>query len=342
MPRRHLSEAEVARALGLLEAGFSQRRVAEMMGVSHSVISRAHQRHRETGLYSERPRSGRPVSTTPRNDRYLMNLSLRNRFHSARRLNNDFAAATGVIVSTQTIRNRLHRANMHARRPAQCVPLNPAHRRIRLNWAREHVRWTQRQWRRVLFTDESRFSLDHNDGRCRVWRRPGERFADPCIAEHDHYGGGSIMVWGGITYGNRTRLYLVPGGAMTGVRYRDEVLEPIVVPFAANMEGNFILMDDNARPHRARVVTEFLLDNGIERMEWPAMSPDLNPIEHVWDMMRRSIDQLEPYPQGLQQLGVALEAVWDALAVRDINRLIGSMRQRCEAVIAAGGGHTRY
>ncbi|KAG1670904.1 hypothetical protein GQR58_016621 [Nymphon striatum] len=138
MPRRHLSEPEVARALGMLEAGLGQRRVAQTMGVSHSVISRVNQRHQETGLYSETPRSGRPVLTTPRDDRYLMNLCLRNRFHSARRLNNDFAAATGVIVSTQTIRNRLHRANMHARRPAQCVPLTPAHGRIRLNWAREH------------------------------------------------------------------------------------------------------------------------------------------------------------------------------------------------------------
>ena len=59
-------------------------------------------------------------------------------------------------------------------------------------------------------------------------------------------------------------------------------------------------------------------------------------------MMGRSIEQLETHPHGLQQQGVALEATWDALAVRDINRLISSMRQRCEAVIAAGGGHTRY
>ena len=129
---------------------------------------------------------------------------------------------------------------------------------------------------------------------------------------------------------------------MTGVRYRDEVLEPIVVPFAENVGENFILMDDNARPHRARVVTEFLEGHRIERMEWPARSPDLNPIEHVWDMMGRSIQQLEAHPLGLQQLGVALEAAWDALVVRDINHLMSSMRQSCEAVIAAGGCHTRH
>ena len=150
------------------------------------------------------------------------------------------------------------------------------------------------------------------------------------------------MVWGGICYGGRTRLYVVPEGAMTGVRYRDEVLEPFVVPFAENAGPNFIFMDDNARPHRARVVTQYLADHGIERMDWPSKSPDLNPIEHAWDMMARSIEELEVQPNGLQQLGVALEAAWDALDVRDVNRLVNSMRQRCQAVIAAGGGHTRY
>jgi transposase len=72
-------------------------------------------------------------------------------------------------------------------------------------------------------------------------------------------------------------------------------------------------------------------------MDWPSKSPDLNPIEHVWDMMERSIEELEVQQNGLQLLGVALEAVWDAIDVRDVNRLINSMRQRCQAVIAAGG-----
>ena len=68
----------------------------------------------------------------------------------------------------------------------------------------------------------------------------------------------------------------------------------------------------------------------------------MKPIEHVWDMMGWSIEQLEAHPLGLQQLDVALEAAWDVLVVTDINHLISSMKQHCEAVIAAGGGHTRY
>ncbi|GBN35036.1 hypothetical protein AVEN_129147-1 [Araneus ventricosus] len=70
-------------------------------------------------------------------------------------------------------------------------------------------------------------------------------------------------------------------GALTAQRYRDDILRPIVVPYAAAIGDESILMEDNARPHRAELVDNFLFDEGIFRMDWPAYSPDLNPIEHV-------------------------------------------------------------
>ncbi|GFW28379.1 DDE_3 domain-containing protein [Trichonephila clavipes] len=78
-----------------------------------------------------------------------------------------------------------------------------------------------------------------------------------------------------------TDLHVFHGGTVTGLRYRDEILDPYVRPYAASIGNDFILMDDNARPHRARIVEEYLEDHGLERMEWPARSPDLNPIEHL-------------------------------------------------------------
>ena len=89
-----------------------------------------------------------------------------------------------------------------------------------------------------------------------------------------------VMVWGGISITGKTDLHVIAGN-LTDIRYRDEVLDPIIRPYAGAISDDFILMDDNARPHRARVVTDYLEMETIERMDWPSLSPDLNPIEHA-------------------------------------------------------------
>ncbi|GFW02777.1 transposable element Tcb2 transposase [Trichonephila clavipes] len=95
------------------------------------------------------------------------------------------------------------------------------------------------------------------------------------------FGGGGVLVYGGISIDGRTDLYIIRDGPLTARRYRDEIIRPIIVPYAAAIGDDLILMDDNCKPPRANLVEDFLFEEGIVRMEWPACFPDMNPIEHV-------------------------------------------------------------
>ncbi|GFV45088.1 transposable element Tcb2 transposase [Trichonephila clavipes] len=140
--------------------------------------------------------------------------------------------------------------------------------------------------------------------------------------------GGGVLVHGGISIDGRTGLYIIRDGPLTALRYRDEILRPIVVPYAAAIGDDFILMDDNCRPHRANLVEDFLFEEEIVQMEWPACSPDMNPIEHVWDALGRRVAGRQLHPQTLQELEKALLEEWNRIPQLVINSLIDSMPQR--------------
>ncbi len=327
------------RAWGMLEAGMNVAAVSRSIGCSRSTISRLRSRFLDTGSLKDRPRAGRPRKTSDNEYRYITLTSRRNRFYSGQKLANHLFVTTGTRISAKTARNRLHSAQLRARRPCVGVPLTRRHRRDRLNWAQRHLRWTQRQWHNVLFTDESRFAVQFSDGRLRVWRRKGERYDAANVIQRDRYGGGSVMVWGGISRNSKTTLVTVPG-TLTAARYCDEIIVPVVVPYLRQRNG-VIFQQDNARPHTARHTRNVFEQHGIETLDWPSKSPDLSPIEHMWDILGRRIHDRNDVTN-VRNLELALHQEWANITYREVNKLIRSMRSRCVAAVHANGGHTRY
>nr|KAG5712553.1 hypothetical protein BaRGS_011527 [Batillaria attramentaria] len=179
-----------------------------------------------------------------------------------------------------------------------------------------------------------------DDARRRVWRRVGERYIES-IQEHDRYGGRSVMVWGGFHLHGRTPLYLIRGN-LTGVRYRDEIVRPIIIPTLRAMGRGSCLQDDNATPHRAVVVRDFLQRQQVVRMDWPARSPDLAPIENLWDILGRRVVDNHTHPTDAAQLFQFLQQEWHAIPQQMLQNLVHSMRQRVVDCLAANGGHTSY
>ncbi|GFV85619.1 transposable element Tcb2 transposase [Trichonephila clavipes] len=140
-------------------------------------------------------------------------------------------SATGITGSTQTVRNRLHGVGLYARRPM------------------------------------SRFSVHPDNRRIFTWRDRGSRNNLAFVHESVRCGGGGVLVYGGISIGGRTYLYIIRDGPLTACRYRDEIHRPILIPYAAAIGDDFILMDDNCMPHHANLVEDLIFEEVIVRME---------------------------------------------------------------------------
>ncbi|GFX29415.1 transposable element Tcb2 transposase [Trichonephila clavipes] len=196
--------------------------------------------------------------------------------------------------------------------------------------------------RRLHGGDESRFSLSSDSHRILIWRERGSRNHPSNIIERDRYGGRVVLVWGGIMLGSRTDLHIFDAGLVNGTRYCNEILLPYVRLFRGAMGLQFLFMDDNAPCHHTVAAEQLLESEDIERMDWPARSPDLNPIEHVWDFLGRSLAARTLPPVTIRELRLALQDEWAAMPQQLIDTLILSIGRRCETCLAVRGDHIPY
>ncbi|GFV94441.1 transposable element Tc3 transposase [Trichonephila clavipes] len=190
--------------------------------------------------------------------------------------------------------------------------------------------------------DESRFSLSSDSHRILIWRERGSSNHPSNIIERDRYGGRGVLVWGGIILGSRTDLHIFDAGSVNGTRYCNEILLPYVRLFRGAMGLQFLFMDDNAPCHRTVAAKQLLESEDIERMDWPARSPDLNPIEHVWDFLGRPLAARTLPPVTIRELRLALQDEWAAMPQQLIDTLILSMGRRCATCLAVRGDHIPY
>ena len=161
----------------------------------------------------------------------------------------------------------------------------------------------------------------------------------PMHASLDRFGGGSVLVWGVIMGGNKTGLIVINGN-INAQTYINDVLAVEALPFIQFHGPNVTSMHDNARPHSAAITRQFLETNNVNVLDWPANSPDLNPIQQVWDESGRRVRRNHAI-HTVNDLAAALQAKWANLPALFIQRYVNSMRLCITACIAQNGGHMR-
>ena len=252
-----LNQNQRIQALTMFARGDNVSNDSRAFGCHRNTIIRLCQRFQQTEGVADRCKPGILRVTNPRTDRFITLTHLRHRFQTV----TSSARQYGIGKHTVLRRPRQARQPIRPRRPYVGQVLTSRHRAARLQLAQWHFRWGRQQWARVLFSDESRFNLSHHDGRIRVFRRRGERFADNCLIERDRFGGGSVMVWVGIMGRRKTNLIVVQGN-LNSQGYINQILPPEAVPFLQR-HGPAILKHDNARSHVARICRQFLNRNNV-------------------------------------------------------------------------------
>jgi len=211
----------------------------------------------------------------------------------------------------------------------------------RLNWAKERQKWDD-EWSDIIWSDESKFELFRGDGRRWVWRRPHEKYDVKCLIPTTKSGQDGVMVWGCFTkhgLGPLVRL----DGKITAKKYIT-VLQNHLIPYMNTLENkeNVKFQEDNAPIHTARIAKKWKDENNVISLPWPAQSPDMNPIEHLWDELERRIRSCKPLPKSKEDLWQMLQKEWYNIDANVYQNLVDSMPRRIAAVMQSKGNPTKY
>ncbi len=217
--------------------------------------------------------------------------------------------------------------------------LNQRQHQKRLTWAVEKKNWTVAQWSKVLFSDERTFCISFGNQGPRVWRKSGDA-QNPCCLKSSVKFQQSVMIWAAMSSAGVGPLCFLKSTVNAAI-YQD-ILEHFVLPSADKLYGDadFIFQQDLAPAHTAKGTKSWFNDHGVTVLDWPANSPDLNPIENLWGIVKRKMRDTRL--NNADDLKATVKETWASIPPQQCHKLITSMPRRIEAVIKAKGAPTKY
>lgn len=329
-----------ANILLLSESGLSSCKIASKTGLGKSTVARVIKEHLPE---KENTRLGCPSKLSSTDRRRIVSSITSGKAENAVQATHLINSALSHPISSQTVCNVLKAASMKAVVKKKKPLLSIKHRRRRLAFALKHQNWTVEDWTRVIWSDETKINRIGSDGRKYVWKKAGEPLQDKEVQGTVKFGGGSLMVWGCMSW-NGVGILAEVEGKMDAEQYVS-ILEGNLLPsmkYSGIPRENIIFQQDNDPKHSSKKAQNWLDSQGIKVLDWPAQSPDLNPIEHLWEILKKRLNSYEVPSKGVWELWERIEVEWDKIEVEECQGLIESMPRRLEAVIKAKGGHTKY
>ncbi len=255
----------------------STRDVAKRIGVSQSSVAKYKLEIKEP--IPEIP-SGRPRKITGRDERMVVGQIERGEVETATEMASVLQRDLGIEVDRRTVSNLLHEHGLQAFHKVKRPYLKPKHKEDRLKFALEHQNWTFDDWKKILFSDESKSRMYDSDGLIYRWGRRGKPLTDKDVTETVKFGGGSVLFWGCFSENGTGNLCRIVG--IMNAKYYQEILEENLLTSVDKLglsRDDFIFQQDNDRKHTAASTKSWLESHDVCVLRWPSQSPDLNPIE---------------------------------------------------------------
>lgn len=310
--------------------GNSYRKISRLLGISKTMVENA------VKWILVKETRGRKPKITPTVKRGIIRCVKKNPFISSKQIKYDL----NIEIDTSTIRKTLIKENLKAHSARKVPMLSKKNVQQRLKFAEVHSCWPQEKWRNILWSDETKINLFNSDRGLHTVRRPINTEYNPKYTlKTVKHGGGNIIVWGSFSYYGVGPLYRIQG-IMKATDYVD-ILQNCMLPYAEeNMPLRWVFQQDNDPKHTAKCTKTWFGNNKIHLLEWPAQSPDLNPIENLWNIVKTSIRG--KCPTNCDQLWELIQAAWNDIPISVCQNLVDSMPRRCLAVLKNNGASTKY
>lgn len=323
--------------------GIKNMDIAKSLKLPESTVSTLLKQFQSRGDIQAYTSPGRPPKLSDRAKRYAVRMVTKEEGGSAVRAAHELNKTEGANISPEGIRRVLRARGLHGRVKPLKPNLSQQQRIQRLKFAKDHIGKPASYWRSVLFTDESPFFLFPAKRGQWTWRKPGDKFLPRNVVPTKKHGGGSLMVWGCLSYRGIGWSCSLPEG-LDGPTYLS-ILKGELKATANYYYGGLnkvIFQQDGAGPHRYSKAMEYITKQTKEVLKWPAQSPDLNPLENLWADIKRRIEENHGLIYTKEQLWEIVDDEIEATPLETCQKLVDSIPKRLDAVIKAHGGPTKY
>lgn len=338
---RQLSDIIKKQVIELLEKGLSERQIAKKVGISNFSVNKI---RNESKNQIPMAKHGRVSKLSSRDRLFCVRQVTLNCKSNAVEVKKALEYELGKQVSASTVRRSLEISGFGPVVKQKKPLLRSKNIKDRLRWAQAHKYWTLDDWKRVIWSDETKINRFGSDGLRYAWKRDGESVQKQHVQQTVKHGGGSIMIWGCITYDGPG--YLAKIDSTLDKELYQAILEEdlnATIDWYKYKNEKVIFQHDNDPKHTAVSVSSYLKQQPYQVLDWPAQSPDLNPIENIWSRLNYKLfHNYDRPPRGMNELWERIQEQWNKISKEECRNVINSMPKRCKDVIKAKGYWTNY